>query len=214
MLITGISLVAIGLVVALLGAKLFKLLLPVIGLVSGAMAGFIGVQAVFGTGVVSTAIALVVAVILGVLLAVLSFAFFDLAVVVYMALLGAAALSYVGVALGLSQQGFLVFLLAVTGGVITAAWASQRGISVQLVVALTSFVGVAYVLAGVLLMTGGITLDELNNNGVGNTIVSVVDQSFLWFFVWAGASIAAYYVQLRALFDSLLSTAFEYKESK
>src|SRR6478735_4528616 len=112
MLILSVLLIAIGLVVALLGVKLFRLLLPIMGLVTGFMAGFIGMQAVFGTGVVATSVAILVAIILGVLLALLSFAFFDIAVIIYIAMLGAAVFTYVGVAVGLNEEGFLVFLLA------------------------------------------------------------------------------------------------------
>lgn len=214
MLVVGSILIAIGLVVALLGVKLFRLLLPVIGLVSGAMAGFIGVQAVFGTGVVATSIALIAAIIFGVLLGILSFAFFDLAVIIYTALLGAAALSYVGVSLGLSQEGLLVFLLGVTGAVIAAYWASRSGMSVQIVMALTSFVGVAYVLVGLMLAVGNVSFDQFNNNGIAGTIVDIVDQSFLWFLVWIGGSLLAWAVQLREVFNDVLTNTFSYIEKE
>lgn len=210
MLILSTLLIAIGLVVALLGVKLFRLLLPVIGLVTGAMAGFIGMQAVFGTGVVATTLAVVLALIVGVLLAILSFAFFDFAVVVYIALLGAAAFAYLGVALGLREDGFLVFMLGLAGAILAALYASYGAVSLQIVMALTSFIGVAYVLAGVFLVAGNVSIDELNENGIAGTIVKVVDQSFLWFFVWVGGSLAAWAVQMRALFDDMLTHLFEY----
>ncbi len=212
MLLLATLLIAVGIVVALLGAKLFKLLLPLIGLVTGAMVGFIGVQSVFGAGVVSTAIAIVTAVIVGLLFAVLSFAFFDLAVIVYVAMLGAAAFSYVGVALGLNQDGFLVFMLALAGLLITATWASRRGVSLHVVMLLASFIGVAYVLVGVMLVAGNVTLDQLNDKGVGATLISVVDQSFLWFLVWVGTSLVAWQLQQRLFVSSLLETQFEYND--
>lgn len=214
MLIISTLLIAIGVIAALLGAKLFKLLLPVIGLAAGAMAGFIGVQAVFGSGVVGTSIALVVAVIMGLLLAILSYAFFDLAVVVYIAMLGAAMFSYLGVALGLNQNGFLVFMLSLAGLIAAATWASRSGVSLEIVMAFTSFMGVAYVLVGIMLLAGNVSLDDLNNNGVGSTIIRVVDQSFIWFFVWVGASLMAWQAQRRMVFNSFLTTALEYNEKE
>lgn len=214
MLIVSTLLIAIGLVVALLGVKMFRLLLPLIGLVTGAMAGFIGVQAVFGVGAVATAIAVVVAIIMGLLFAFLSFAFFDLAVVVYVAMLGAAVFSYVGIALGLSQDGFLVFMLAVTGFLLAATWASRGGVSLRIVMALTAFIGTAYVLVGIMLLVGNVSIDELNNSGVVATIIRVVDQSFLWFLVWVGGSLVAQQLQQRAAFNDLLTTSFEYNDKE
>ena len=208
MLVVGSLLIAIGLVVALMGVKLFRLLLPVIGLVTGAMAGFIGMQAVFGTGAVGIALALVVALIVGVLLAILSFAFLDLAIVVYVAMLGAGAFAYLGVALGLEREGVLVFLMSVAGAIMTAVWASRGGISLHVVTALTSFVGVAYVLVGMFLLTGKLDFEDLNEQGVAGSIVRVVDQSFLWMLVWLGGSLLAWQVQLRALFDGLPTKLF------
>lgn len=214
MLIVSTLLIAIGLVVALLGVKMFRLLLPLIGLVTGAMAGFIGVQAVFGVGAVATAIAVVVAIIMGLLFAFLSFAFFDLAVIVYVAMLGAAVFSYVGIALGLSQDGFLVFMLAVTGFLLAATWASRGGVSLRIVMALTAFIGTAYVLVGVMLLVGNVSIDELNNSGMVATIIRVVDQSFLWFLVWVGGSLVAQQLQQRAAFNDLLTTSFEYNDKE
>ena len=214
MLIVSTLLIAIGLVVALLGVKMFRLLLPLIGLVTGAMAGFIGVQAVFGVGAVATAIAVVVAIIMGLLFAFLSFAFFDLAVIVYVAMLGAAVFSYDGIALGLSQDGFLVFMLAVTGFLLAATWASRGGVSLRIVMALTAFTGTAYVLVGIMLLVGNVSIDELNNSGVAATIIRVVDQSFLWFLVWVGGSLVAQQLQQRAAFNDLLTTSFEYNDKE
>lgn len=214
MLILSTLLIAVGVVVALMGVKLFRLLLPIIGLVTGTMAGFIGIQAVFGTGIVATTVAIVMAVLVGVLLAVLSFAFFDLAIIIYIAMLGAALFAYLGVALGLQHDGFLVFLLGLAGAVLAAMWAARGTVSLQIVMAFTSFIGVAYVLAGLFLVFGNLSIDDLNQNGVAGSIVRVVDQSFLWMFVWLGASLVAWQLQARSLFDEFVTDTFEYKAVK
>lgn len=214
MLIASTLLIAIGLVVALLGVKLFRLLLPVVGLVTGSIAGFIGMQTVFGTGAVGITLAVVVALMLGILLALLSFAFFDLAVIVYIAMLGAGAFAYLGVALGLNQEGFMVFLLGLSGAILAGAWAATSAAGLQVVTVLTSFIGVAYIMAGVFLVAGNVTMDDLNQHGVGGSIVMVVDQSFLWMFVWLGASLLAWQVQMKAIFNEMLTKSFEYIEKK
>lgn len=214
MLIVSTLLIAIGLVVALMGVKLFRLLLPVVGLVTGAIAGFIGMQAVFGTGAVGVTLAVVVALMLGMLLALLSFAFFDLAVIVYIAMLGAGVFAYLGVALGLNQEGFVVFLLGLSGAILAGAWAATSAAGLQIVTVLTSFIGVAYIMAGIFLVVGNVTMDDLSQHGVGGSIVAVVDQSFLWMFVWLGASLLAWQIQMKAIFDEMLTKSFEYVEKK
>lgn len=214
MLIVSTLLIAIGLVVALMGVKLFRLLLPVVGLVTGAIAGFIGMQAVFGTGAVGVTLAVVVALMLGILLALLSFAFFDLAVIVYIAMLGAGVFAYLGVALGLNQDGFIVFLLGLSGAILVGTWAATSAAGLQIVTVLTSFIGVAYIMAGIFLVAGNVTMDDLSQHGVGGSIVKVVDQSFLWMFVWLGASLVAWQVQMKAIFDEMLTKSFEYVEKK
>ncbi|MCA9331232.1 hypothetical protein KC957_04215 [Candidatus Saccharibacteria bacterium] len=214
MIIVATLLLAFGLVTSLLGLKLFKLLLPALGLVSGFMIGFVGTQGVFGTGALSNAMAVLVALAVGVLLAVLSFLFFDVAIVVLSAIVGASALAYLGVALGLRQEGFVVFLLAVAGGILGLIAAQRYPIGVQLVVTLSSMLGVAYVLTGFMLVAGTVNLDQLNNQGVVGTLLRVVDQSFLWFFVWIGASLLAMQVQYRLAVVDALSSAFAYEESR
>ena len=214
MIVLGVLLVAVGLVVAILGVRLFRLLLPVIGLAAGAMVGFIGTEAVFGTGAVGVAMALVAALIVGTLFALLSFVFFDFAVLVYLAVLGAGISAYLGVSLGLQEEGVLVFLLSAAGAILTVSWASRTGVSLSIVTIFTSFIGVAYTLVGIFLLSGKIDFDTLSDQGVARSIISVVDQSFIWLLVWLGASLLACQIQIKALFDNLLTKTFEYTNKK
>lgn len=211
MFLLAILLIGLGLVVALLGTKLFRIILPVIGLVSGLVVGYVGVTEVFGTSVVSSTLAIVVAILVGVLLAILSFVFFDLAVLLYIALIGASIFTFLGVALGLNEQGFLVFMLALSGAILFGVWASKANMSFNLVVALTALTGVAYVLAGFFLIFGEIKLDQLYTNGVFKSFIDVIDQSFLWLLVWIGSAVAAMQFQYRTLVEDFFKTGLEYE---
>jgi len=210
MLLTATMLIALGVLSSLLGLKLFKILLPLLGLVSGIMVGFAGVQGVFGSGTLSTTMAVFVSFVVGLLLAVLSYVFFELAVIVFVALIGASAFSYMGVALGLREEGFLVFMLALSGAIIGATVAARYGVGAQVVVALTSMLGVAWILAGFMLVVGKVSLDEIAATSVAATMLRIVDQSFLWFFVWFGGSLVAMQVQHRLARLDTFTTAFEY----
>ena len=214
MLVTATILIMIGVLSSVLGLKLFKLLLPFLGFVTGFMVGFLGVQAIFGTGVVSTAMSILVAFIVGVMIALLSYLFFDISVTLFAALIGGTAFSYMGVALGLSKEGFVVFLFSLGGAILGAMIASRYALAPQIVVTLTAMLGVAYILAGFLLVVGRVSLNDINSAGVSATILKVVDQSFLWFFVWIGGSIVAMQVQYRLALIDVMDNMFEYQELK
>lgn len=210
MIVVAIALIAVGVVTGLLGAKLFKLLLPVLGLITGFMVGYIGFQGVFGTGAVSTAMAVVIALFVGLLLAVLSYVFFSMAVVFLAISVGATAFSYLGVALGLREQGFVMFLLALSGAIMVGYYALTHDFGLPMVIVVTSMLGTAYVLAGVLLVAGDVTVNEVADNGVLSTTLRVVDQSLLWLLAWVGGSLFVSRIQHRLLLTGYGSDAYQY----
>lgn len=214
MVLVAAALIILGAVFALMGQKLFRLLLPVVGFIVGLMVGFGGVQGVFGTGAVSLTIAIVMALIVGVIMALLSFAFYDLAVTILVGLLGASVLTYLGIALGLQDNGFILFLLSLSGFIIGVMLAAGGMVSVPLIFAATAFLGVAMVLAGTFLLVGELSLDDLNEDGIVRSVVSVVDQSFLWLFVWLAGSIIAMNVQVKLAAQEFMSDDFAYKVKK
>lgn len=214
MIVIAIALIAVGIVTGLLGAKLFRLLLPVLGLVTGFVVGYTGFQGIFGTSAVSTAMAVVIALIVGLLLGVLAYMFFDIAVVFFAIAIGAMALSYLGVALGLRQDGVIVFLLGVAGAILGGSYALKNNLGLPLVLAVTSLLGVAYVLAGIMLVAGEVDVKEISEAGVVSTLLRVVDQSFLWLLVWIGGSLITVQLQKRLLMSAYGSDAFAYKEVK
>ena len=214
MFLIATGLILLGGFTALFGYKLFRLLLPLVGLVVGMMVGFGGVQGVFGSGVVSLTIAILMAIIVGVIMALLSFAFYDLAIVVLMAVLGATAFSYLGIAIGLEDNGFILFLLGVAGAVLGIMLSAGTYLSASVVFAATAFLGVALVMGGVLIFSGDINLDQLNDPGIIRSVVATVDQSFLWLFVWLAGSIAAMYAQIGMAEKEIMTDAFEFVEKK
>ncbi len=210
-MLLALSLLLVGVVLSLAGLKLIRILLPIVGLVAGTMAGFMGFQAVFGTGVISTSIAIFVAIAVGLLLMLLSFFFFELAVFVYTALFFASIVGYLGIAIGVGDNGFIMFMLSLTGFIIGAIVASSQAFSASLIIALTAFGGVALVLAGVFLLVGNVTVDQLNQTGIIKTVMQVVDQSIIWFFVWFGGSLLALQVQRSMLQLEVFNGAYEYQ---
>lgn len=214
MVLIAILLMAVGLAVSLLGFKLFRVLLPIVGLVSGTMIGFGGFQGIFGTGAVSTTVAVFVALAVGMLLAILSYVFFEIAVIVISGIIGASVLSFLAVSLGLGANGFIITLLSITGFIIGINFASSKPLGVSFVMTLTSMAGVAFILASVFLIAGNVTLAQLQNQGVISSVLKVVDQSFLWLFVWLAGSVIASNAQAAIATSSMITDSYEFKQVK
>lgn len=199
MVLFAFALLATGLLCATVGARLAKILLPLFGLFAGIVIGFSGTQAIFGTGVLSTTVAVFVSFAVGVLLAVLSYVFFDLAVTVLFGLVVANALALLGVALGLRENGFVVLMLYIAGLVIGLKYALRNPTAEAFLIYFTSLLGVAMVMASVFLISGDITLAQLSDNGVLPTITQFTSQSFLWLLVWLGGSMVMAQVQIASI---------------
>ncbi len=211
MLFVAAALVVIGAAVALMGERAFRVLLPILGFIAGIMVGFSGVQAIFGIGVVSLPIAIIVGVLVGALMAVLSYLFFNLAVTIYAAVLLAYGFMYLGIALGLGDNGFWLTLLAFAGGVLGLAVASMLPLGRSLVIFVTSFFGVAMILAGVLLAAGSISLDQLQNSGILRAVNSTVSNQLVWLFVWVGGGLVASHMQIGVIERELMSNKYSYE---
>jgi len=213
-MLLALVLLLVGVALSLAGLKFIRLLLPVVGLVTGTIAGFEGFQGVFGTGAVSTTIAIFVAIAVGLLLMLLSFFFFEIAVFLYTAIISASVAGYLGIALGVGNNGFIMFMLAVSGFILGAVLASSKAFSANLLMVLTSFGGIAFILAGVFLLVGNVTVDQLSQTGVIKTVLKVIDQSIIWFFVWLGGSLLALQVQKSTEQLEVLGSVYEYDFNK
>jgi hypothetical protein len=214
MIILSILLLILGIVTAVSGLKLFRVLLPIVGFVSGIMVGFGGVQGVFGVGAVSTAVALIMAVIVGCVMALLSFLFFEIAVIILITILGASVFSYLAVAIGLGNNGFLLFMLTVAGGILGFILSTTSGISRTLVIYGTSMLGVIFILASVLLLVGTVSVDQLLNQGIVRTVLDVVDQEFIWLLVGLGGTLLAGSIQKQTATYVVFDDSYQFKEVK
>lgn len=210
MVLLAISMIIVGAAVGFFGFKLFRILLPLAGLLTGLVVGFTGFQGVFGTGVVSTSIAVLVALFVGLLMGLLAFVFFDIALVVLSVVLGAALLQFFGIVLGLGNIGFIMFLLALAGGILGFVFSTSRPIVPAFIVAVTSLLGVSLTFGGIMLIAGDISLEQIHNTGVIRTVIMEVDQSFMWLFLWIALSVITMYIQRGLLVAEIMGDKFEY----
>ena len=213
-MLVAISLIVIGLAVGLFGYKLFKVLMPIAGLLIGSSIGFTGFQGIFGTGVTSTTIAILVAIIFGLVLAVLSYAFFDIALAILMGVAMSALFTLLGLALGLSANGFVLGLLSLSGFIIGLIIArSSVFLTEGFVTLVTAYVGTGLALAGIFLLGSGVSLQEMYDNGVIVTASQHASQSFWWVFVWIASFIIMRQIQLRMIALELFPEELAYHPS-
>lgn len=212
----AICLVAIGLAVGLLGYKLFRVLMPVAGLIVGGTIGFAGIQGIFGTGVTSTTIAILVAVVFALVLAFLSYAFFDIALSVLLGLAMSSLLTLLGLALGLSENGFVLGLLSLSGFIIGLMMAASSAfLAENFVTLVTAYLGSGLVLAGVALLSTGTQLSDLQGNGgIIATIASYASGSFWWVLAWITGIVVMRQIQLRTLMLEIFPENLAYTEKK
>ena len=196
-IIVAILFLIVGGVAALAGYKLFRILLPILGLFAGFAVGFSGMQAVFGTGGVSFVLSVITALFVGVILALLSYAYFKIAIIVMGGLVGAGVFSTLAHAIGLNEDGFLTFMLALSGGIIAAIIVAALSLEKDLVIIVSAMVGVALVFVGLFLLVSDLTLEELHENGVAQSFQQIVDSHFVWLLAWLGGTLASVVVQSR-----------------
>lgn len=195
MILVSVALVILGVAVALLGEKLFRALLPLVGLVAGFMVGWSGVEAVFGINALSFPVALITGLLVGALTAVLSYLYFSIAITILVMIIFGYASMYLGLALGLSESSFLLSMMALAGGIIGLSVALHVPLEKKLVVVLTSFYGTAMVLVGILLTAGHVTTSQLYEKGIIKTVLASVDNHVVWIAVWVGSALVASVLQ-------------------
>ena len=199
-ILVAICLIALGLIVGLLGYKLFRAVMPIAGLAVGVIIGFTGLQAMFGTGITSTTIAVLVAIVFGLTLAILSFAFFDIALILLMGLAMSSLFTLIGLALGLSSADFVMGLLSLSGFIVGMIVASSSAFLAENLVSLvTAYVGSGLVLAGTFLLTSGISLADMYEKGVLTTASAHAADSLWWILAWVAGVIIMRQAQLNSL---------------
>lgn len=213
MILTATVLIILGVIVALMGVKVFRLVLPVIGLIAGFTVGFSGVQAVFGTGGASLAVAVVTGLIISAVMAVLSFLYFETAVAVLTAVLLAEAMVLLGSALGLQGGGFVLTLMALAGAVIGLAIFSSVPVTSSLVITVTAFYGTAMLMAGTLLLVGEISLNQLHEEGILPVVRQTVGDQFIWLVAWLGTGLVSTNLQTKTAVQNFLHNNYAFQPS-
>jgi len=193
--VIGIVAIALGAAWMLLGYRLALILLPIWGFFAGFIFGAHVLQELMGQGFLATTISWVAGGIVGLVLAVLSYLFWYVAVVIAFASVG-YWLGWGSMALlGFSGTGLAAFGIGLVVGVILALLAVVTGVPLAALVVITAVGGAHAFIAGVLVVLGVIDVRDL---GIG-VVTAIISANFGWWLAALGLALVSTIVQLRTI---------------
>jgi hypothetical protein len=175
----GIALLAAGLAVASYGIKAFLMVLPLVGFIVGFSMGASAVAYVWNEGFLATATSWAAGIALGVILALLSYAWWYFGALIAAAGAGALLGTAIAGIFGISS-GWLLFLLATATALVVTAAAWAVNLPVYMVIINTAIVGAAMTIAGALMAVNQLDYHDFRN---GFTY-AMSDKSWLWAVTW------------------------------
>lgn len=172
------------------GYRFFHWLIPIWGFVAGFLTTATFIRDLFGGGFLATAAGWAFGVVIGLLVAVVAFTFYYVAVVILGAslgfMLGIGAASLFG-----SLPGWLIILIGVLAAVDAALLIVFFDLPKELIVVFSALSGAGAIISGVLLLFGQISLESLRNGVVGD----LVRGSYVWLIVYLALAIVGVIVQ-------------------
>lgn len=189
----GLLAIGLGLAFCFLGIRLFFLLLPVWGFLTGFSFGLVGTTTLLGTSLFADAIGIVVGVVLGLVFAVASYLIYGIGVLILGAGFGAGLGTGLMYVLGLDSAEILTLIVALAGAVVFAFLALVLNLPKWLAIIFTAIGGAAATVGGVLLIIGKITIEQVESNA--NPLQSILSESLLWSAVLIVLAIAGIVVQ-------------------
>jgi len=185
-IVVGLLALVIGLGWAFYGLKVFTILLPLWAFFFGLLSGADWAQSVFGDGLFASVLSWGIGVVLGLVLAVISYLWYYAAIVI--------AGGAVGYALGLGFMDWLAPSAEVLGiviglvvGAVFAAGTFLLGVPVWLVIWFSAISGAAAAVNGVLIFLGRIHLADLH----GGLMSGLLTDSVIGVIAWIVVAVAA-----------------------
>lgn len=192
-IVIGILGLVLGAAFCFAGFRWFLLLLPVWGLFAGFMVGAQATAALLGEGFLVGVLGIVVGVVLAIVFALLSYFYWWGAILVVAGGLGYWLAYGVLELIGFSADALIVTIIAIVGGVALAIVALLINAPKYVTIILTAFAGAAWLVAGIGLIPGIITKEELADGA----LVALYRESWIWILLWGVAAAAGIIAQLQ-----------------
>ncbi len=195
LIIAALAAALLGALLYFLGYRIFLVLLPVWGFFAGFWFGLELSRIVLGKGLFATSTGVIVGLIVGIVLAVLSYMIFELGVGLIAAGFGIIIGSGLMEALFGLRGGILVLVAALGLGVVLGVLTVKYSLQRYVIMIVTSLAGASLIVLAVLLLLGQVTLEMVKHTG--NSIQVIHGASFLWTLVWLFLSALGVWVQMR-----------------
>jgi hypothetical protein len=171
----------LGLAFLLVGYRFFLILLPIWGFFAGFWLGAQAMSLLLNEGLFASIIAVVVGVAVGLILAVLSYLFYALGVV----LLGATFGFWLGSGLMyafFNDPGFLATIIGIIFALAFAVLTVLLDFKKHLIIVITAFGGASSILISALLIFGKVSVASLGLDQ--NILRPVLSDSIIWLVIW------------------------------
>jgi len=190
------TLVALGIGIAFCfyGYRVFLVMLPIWGFFGGLWLGAEGVALILGEGFLATATGWAAGFVVGLVMALLSYA------VYYIGVGLVAFVAGVGIAVGLLSaigidSNLILAIAGLATGIVLVILTLMLNLQKYVVTIITAIGGANALVLAPLLLLDRVSLDELQN--VGNTIKPVLADSWFWLLVWLVLTGVGVFYQLR-----------------
>lgn len=179
-ILVGIFLILFGLTIAFIGIQVFFAILPLLGFVTGFFVGAIGVEAIFGDGLLSTVTGWVAGIIIGLIFAAIAWLWWYAGVLVSAGAAGSLVATTIASAIGI-DSGWVLFIFGAIGAALFVFVAFTLNLPIYLVIVNTAIAGAAIFVNGLLLLFNQVNVKELDDG----LAVATVEASWWWVLAWA-----------------------------
>ncbi|MEP6468801.1 MAG: DUF4203 domain-containing protein, partial [Chloroflexota bacterium] len=187
--VIGVLAILIGLIACLAGYAVFRIVLPILGFLVGMGLGAQLAATIFDQPYLDTPLSWILAIVVGLVVATIAFAWWYISVALTIAGLGYAIGYGAGIGLGLTITGSVV--AGVVVAVIFALAAIILRVPIGVVIVVTAFWGSSALIGGVLVLMNRIEPRQLRNG----TIDVVIAESALLLAIWVAVGILGVLVQ-------------------
>jgi hypothetical protein len=191
--VVGIIAILVGAVLCFRGWHVMRVILPLIGAFTGFVLGGTIAADARSEEFLGSAVGWLVAIVVALILGLLAYWFFAVAVIVTMASIGFTLAASAMVALGVTWSWVIVGV-AVLVAVLVAIIAIAGNVPRVLLIVLSALAGANAIVAGAMLLLGQVDLDRFTPQAVDD----LVGERWWWYVVFGALAVLGIIVQLRA----------------
>lgn len=182
----------IGAALCFAGYRFARILFPIWGFFAGFTWGATAIGAIFGEGFLSTTTGWIVGFVVGLIVAVMAYALYQLAVVILGAsvgyILGAGLLTAIGI-----DGQLLLFTAGIIGAIALGAAVLLFKLPKVFLILLTALGGGATIVYAILLLLGRVGLNGLEYG----VVAAIIRHSWMWFIIYLGVVVAGVMAQVQ-----------------